>query len=118
MLLDCSTSQITNGVVYTGFIVFFELQMNRWSSDIEPQTFKLLILHWFYKHIQAPMKPQKAPTRPPDGFQMANMRPQGAPRIPPSDIREAYVFLAPRGGLAEHVPNRKWCVLHWFYKLV
>ena len=77
----------------------------------------MLILQLFYTHIQAPMKPQKAPTRPPDCSQMINMRPQSAPRNPPSDIREAYVFLAPRGGLAEHVPNRKWCVLQWFYKL-
>ena len=63
------------------------------------------------------MKPQKAPTGPPDGFQMAHMRPQDAPRNPPGDPREAYVFLALRGGLEEHVPNREWCVLHMFYKL-
>ena len=66
-------------------------------------------------HIQAPMKPQKAPTRPPDGFQMAHMRPEDAPRNPPGDPREAYVFLAPRGGLEERVPNREWYVLHRFY---
>ena len=70
----------------------------------------------FYMHIQAPMKPQKAPTRPPDGFQMAHMRPQDAPRNLPGDPREAYVSLAPRGGLAEHAPNREWCVLHGFIR--
>ena len=40
------------------------------------------------------------------------------PRSPPDDTREACAFLARRGGLTEHVPNREWCVLHWFYKVV
>ena len=64
-----------------------------------------------------PDAPQIAPRLPPDGSQMVNMRPQDAPKSPPGDTREACVFLAPRGGLAEHVPNRELCVLHWFYKL-
>ena len=54
------------------------------------------------------MEPQKAPTRPQDCSQMVNMRPQGGPRNPPSDILQAYVFLVPHGGLAEHVPNHEW----------
>ena len=53
---------------------------------------------------------------PPDGSQIAHMRPQDAPRSPPGDIREACVFIAPRGGLVEHVPNQEWCVLLWFNK--
>ena len=69
--------------------------------------FELLNLHEFYKHIKAPVIPRKAPTTPPDGPQMASMRPQDVPRSSPNDIREACVFLAPRGGLAEHVPNRE-----------
>ena len=84
-----------------------------------PGTLNIQIVDFtlFYLHIRAPMKPQKAPT-PPDGFQMAHMRPQDAPRNPPGDPREAYVSSAPRGGLAKHVPNREWCVLHRFYKFV
>ena len=47
---------------------------------------------------------------------MAHMRPQDVPRSPPGDIREACVFLAPRGGLAGLTQNQEWCVLHRFYK--
>ena len=67
--------------------------------------------------MKAQVRPRKAPTRPPDGFQMANMRPQDAPRNPASDIREACAFLAPRGGLTEHVQNQDLCVFHWFYNV-
>ena len=77
----------------------------------------MLILHSCYKHIQAAMKFQKATTRPTDGSQMVNMRPRGAHRNPPSNIREACVLLAPRGGLAEHVRHRKWFVLHRLYDI-
>ena len=65
----------------------------------------------------APMRPREAPTRPPDGSLTANMTPQDAPRSLPGYTREACVFLAPRGGLAELVSNQEWCVLHMFYKL-
>ena len=58
------------------------------------------------------MKPLEGPTRPPDGPQtgsdapqMAHMRHQDVPRGPPGDTREACVFLALRGDLAEHIPN-------------
>ncbi len=64
-----------------------------------------------------PMRSREAPTRPPDGSQVAHMMHQGVPKNPPGDIREACVFLAPRGGLAELTPNQEWCVLQWFYKL-
>ena len=49
--------------------------------------------------------PHNTPRWLPDGSQMAHMMPSDAPRSPPGDTREACVFLAPRGGLAEHVPN-------------
>ena len=89
----------------------------------------------YLKGLKAPMNPRKAPTRPPDGSQiapmrcreaptrlpdgsqMAQMKPQDAPWSPPGDIGEACVFLLPRGGLAEHVPNRELCVLHRFCNL-
>ena len=48
---------------------------------------------------------------------VAHMRHQDVPKSPPGDIREACVFLALRGGLAELTPNQEWCVLHMFYKL-
>ena len=51
------------------------------------------------------------------GLQIARMRLQDAPRSPPGDIREACVFVAPRGGLVEHVPNQELCVLPRFCKL-
>ena len=35
------------------------------------------------------MRPREAPTRPPDGSQVAHMRPQYAPGSPPGDTREA-----------------------------
>ena len=56
------------------------------------------------------MRCREAPTRLPHGCQMAQMRLQDAPWSPPGDITEACVFLLPRGGLAEHVPNRELCV--------
>ena len=65
----------------------------------------------------APMRCREAPTRLPDGSQMAQMKPQDAPWSPPGDIGEACVFLLPRGGLAEHVPNRELCVSHRFCML-
>ena len=64
------------------------------------------------------MRCREAPTRLPDGSQMAQMKPQDAPWSPPGDIGEACVFLLPRGGLAEHVPNREMLVLHVFYIFV
>ena len=65
----------------------------------------------------APMRCREAPTRLPDGSQMAQRKPQDVSWSPPSDIGEACVFLLPRGGLAEHVPNRELCVSHKFLKL-
>ena len=53
----------------------------------------------------APVRLRKAPTRPPDGFLLANMRPQGASRSPPSDTRVACAFLAPRGRLSKARPK-------------
>ena len=92
----------------------------------------LFCRNMFFKSLRAAMNPRKAatrlpdgsqmasmrcreaPTRLPDGSQMAQMKPQDASWSPPSDIGEACVFLLPRGGLAEHVPNRELCVSHRF----
>ena len=57
------------------------------------------------------------PLGPPDGSQVANTRPQDASKNPPSETSESCTFLARSGGLAEHVPNREWWVLHWFYSV-
>jgi hypothetical protein len=60
--------------------------------------------HWMQGH-KAPMKPREAPTRPPDGSQVAHMRPQDVPWSPPGDIREACAFLAPRGASSKARPK-------------
>ena len=65
-------------------------------------------------HIKAPMWLRKAPQDLQMVLQMANKRPQGASKRPRSEARESCAFLARRGGLAEHVPNREWWVVHWF----
>ena len=66
---------------------------------------------FFKNHVmqghKAPMRPREAPTRPPDGSQVAHMRPQDVPWSPPGDIREACAFLAPRGGLREARPKER-----------
>ena len=65
----------------------------------------------FKNHVmqghKAPMKPREAPTRPPDGSQVAHMRPQDVPWSPPGDIREACAFLAPHGGLSKARPKSR-----------
>ena len=65
----------------------------------------------------APMRCREAPTSLPHGSQMAQMEPQDAPWSLPGDIGEACVLLLPRGGLAEHVPNREVSVLNRFCML-
>ena len=55
--------------------------------------------------IELPEGSHEAPGRPPQDPQMAHMRHQDVPRGPPGDTREACVFLALRGDLAEHIPN-------------
>ena len=69
----------------------------------------MFFFYMFSKSQKGPMKPLEGPHKTPrwllDGPQMAYVRPQYAPRSHPSDIREACVFLARRGGLGEHVPN-------------
>ena len=54
---------------------------------------------------------------PPDGSRVANLKPQDASKNPPSETSECCTFLARSGGLAEHGPNRKWWILHWFYNV-
>ena len=96
-------SQIKNGVFYIGSTSFFEFRKDPTRSPDGSQM--------------VPMRSRKAPTGPPDGSQMAHMRPPDVPRSPPGDIREACVFVAPRGGLVEHVPNRELCVSFVFSQL-
>ena len=67
----------------------------------------------FINILRFPWSPRKLQQDP----QMAPRWPTWGPKVLPGTFQEAYVFLAPNGGLAEHVPNRKWCALHRFYKL-
>ena len=63
----------------------------------------------FKNHVmqgqKASMRPREAPTRPPDGSQVAHMRPQDVPRSPLGDTRGACASLVLRGGLSGARPK-------------
>ena len=52
-----------------------------------------------------------------DGSQVDKHEARDASKSSPSETSESCTFLARRGWLAEHVPNREWLVLHWFYNV-